>query len=287
MAYLTKSNSIKIISNIDFKQIGDLKGEVYIKPIYFFSTYEKNSILGLVELLKDPINFVREFYKPITIKDNLRFVFEGGQPAYHANPTCPRLNSSYKNFEIPNDIREKGKEEVVKFRNWFKENQYLLEKTDVFVARLHAAFGIMINPQSIDYDNSGVEIKENLNLQELEEKINYYLREASNYYNNSDKEKQNIIKRFSKHTFLAKSDIPLRDNDTRFSDDKIKEFLKQYDMHFKRPVKDLLIEYHRVKLNPELKFEGQLLVQLGFRPCAECHNNVNDIFDKESPQTIN
>jgi hypothetical protein len=53
MAYLTKSNSLKIIARIDFKQIGNLEGEVYIKPIYFFSDYEKNNLLGLKELLKD------------------------------------------------------------------------------------------------------------------------------------------------------------------------------------------------------------------------------------------
>ena len=46
MAYLTKSNSLKIIARIDFKQIGNLEGEVYKKPIYFFSDYEKNNLLS-------------------------------------------------------------------------------------------------------------------------------------------------------------------------------------------------------------------------------------------------
>ncbi len=276
MAYLTKSNSLKIIASIDFKQIGNLQGEVYKKPIYFFSDFEKNNLLGLKELLKDPETFIHEFYVPIENTDNLRYVYEGGKPAYHANPDCERLNSNYRNFEIPEEIRERGKEEVVKFRGWFKENQYLLEKPEIFVARLQMAFGVTMNPKSIDYENSGVVIQENLNLEELENRINKYIAEAGQYYNNADQEKKDIIRSFQKFTFLAYSKKSIQKNYTRFSDEALKKFLKQYDVHFKRPIKDLLIEYYRVLHNPDLKFEGNLLEQLGFRPCSSCHNQNTD-----------
>lgn len=292
MAYLTKSNSLKIIARIDFKQIGNLQGEVYKKPIYFFSDYEKNNLLGLKELLKDPETFIQEFYVPIENTDNLRYVYEGGKPAYHAKPDCDRLNSNYKNFEIPEEIREKGKDEVLKFRSWFKENQYLLEKPDVFVARLQMAFGVTMNPKAIDYENSGVEVKENLNLEELEKRINKFISDAGQYFNNADQEKKDIIRRFQKYTFLAYSNKDIQNNNTRFSDEALKKFLKQYDVHFKRPIKDLLIEYYRVLHNPDLKFEGNLLEQLGFRPCGSCHNensnnttteNNNEIEDDDLP----
>lgn len=276
MAYLTKSNSLKIIARIDFKQIGNLQGEVYKKPIYFFSDYEKNNLLGLKELLKDPETFIQEFYVPIENTDNLRYVYEGGKPAYHAKPDCERLNSNYRNFEIPEEIREKGKDEVLKFRSWFKENQYLLEKPDVFVERLQRFFDVTMNPKAIDYENSGVEVKENLNLEELEKRINKYISDAGQYFNNADQEKKDVIRRFQKHTFLAYSNKDIQNNNTRFSDETIKKFLKQYDVHFKRPIKDLLIEYYRVLHNPDLKFEGNLLEQLGFRPCGACHNENSD-----------
>lgn len=275
MAYLTKSNSLKIIARIDFKQIGNLEGEVYKKPIYFFSDYEKNNLLGLKELLKDPETFIQEYYVPIENTDNLRYVYEGGKPAYHSKPDCERLNSNYRNFEIPEEIREKGKEEVLRFRSWFKENQYLLEKPDVFVARLQMAFGVTMNPKAIDYENSGVEVKENLNLEELEKRINKFISDAGQYFNKADQEKKEIIRRFQKYTFLAYSNKDIQNNNTRFSDEAIKKFLKQYDVHFKRPIKDLLIEYYRVLHNPDLKFEGNLLEQLGFRPCGACHNDNN------------
>lgn len=277
MAYLTKSNSMKIIARIDFKKIGDLGGEVYKKPIYFFSNYERNNLLGLRELLKDPENFIKEYYIPIKTSDSMRYVYEGGNPSYHSKPDCERLNSNYKNFEIPEIVREKGKEEVASFRTWFKENQYLIDRPDVFVAKLQIAFGVIMNSKSIEYENSGVEIKENINLGELENKINQIISNAGQYYNKADEEKKDIINRYQKYTSIAYSQKDIQNNNTRFSDETIKKFLKQYDIHFKRPIKNLLIEYYKIKHNPELKFEGNLLEQLGFRPCAACHKDLADL----------
>lgn len=272
MAYLTKSNSLRIIAKIDFRQIGNLEGEVYKKPIYFFSNYEINNLLGLRELLKDPEKFIKEYYVPVENADSFRYVYEGSKPAYHSKPNCERLNSNYRNFEIPEEIRNRGAEEVQNFRTWFKKNQYLLEKIDVFVARLQIAFGVIMDPKSIDYKNSGVEVKENLNLEELEIRINKYISDAGKYFNQADNKKKEIIRRFQKNTYLAYSSKEIESNNTGFSDDVIKKFLKEYDAHFKRPIKDLLLEYYRVLHNPDLKFEGNLLEQLGFRPCGICHN---------------
>lgn len=282
MAYITKAKSLSIIRRIDDKKMGNLKGNVFEKPIYLFSNFEENILLAWKELLKDPEKFIKEYYIPIKNIDNLQYVFEGGKPAYHSTPKCIRLKSNFRNFEIPNEIREKGKEEAIKFRNWFKENQYLLEKPDVFVARLHSAFGVKVNPKAIDYENSGVEEIENLNLEELEKRINKYISEAGQYFNKQNQERKNIIRRFQKYTYLAYSKNVIRNNDTRFSDKAIKKYLKQYDEHFKQPLKKLLIEYYRVLYNPELKFEGHLLEQLGFKRCSNCMNepltpqNVND-----------
>lgn len=282
MAYITKSNSMRIIRSIDFKKIGNLSGEVYIKPIYFFSDFENNNLLGLKEFLKDPENFITNFYVPIEVKDNYRFVFEGNSPAYHEKPDCERLNSKYKNFEIPESIREKGKTEIDKFRKWFKENKDLIEKPEIFAARIHMNFGVNINPKTIERDNSGIEIKENLDLEQLESRINNIIHLAGQYYNNADEAKKEVIRKFQKLTFLAYSDKALYNNQTKYSDNAIKKFLAQYDSHFKRPIMDLLIEYYRVKHNPELKFEGKLLNQLGFKACVACHDNINLYDDEES-----
>ena len=40
---------------------------------------------------------------------------------------------------------------------------------------------------------------------------------------------------------------------------------------FKKPFKDLLLQYLMVKYNPDLKFDGLLLDQLGFKMCHNCY----------------
>jgi hypothetical protein len=270
MAYITVSNSFRILKNINFDKI-DLNGSVYKIPIYFLSYYEINRLLGIKELLKNPSDFISECYIEVENIDTLSYVYEGGTSAYHSKANCKILNSNYINFEIPELIKEKGKEEIFRFREWFKKNKYLLKDPEKFVFRLQMAFGVIMNTNSIDYGNSGISEKENLNLEELEKRIDNIISEAGQYFKNANEEKKEILKKYQKYTYLAYSKKRLKNNDSRFSDDTIKNFLKQYDNHFKKPIIDLLKEYYRVLYNPELKFDGDLLEQLGFRPCGCCH----------------
>ncbi len=147
MAFITKSNAKRIISKIDKNRLGNQKGDVYKKPIYFFSQYENNYLLGMKTLFSDPELFIEEYYVPIKNEDTLRYVYEGGKPAYHDCIKCKRLNSDFRNFLIPVEIRKRGKEEVDKFRNWFESNTDLLDKPDVFTARLHMAFNVVVIPK--------------------------------------------------------------------------------------------------------------------------------------------
>lgn len=256
-----------------------MKGKVYRKPVYFFNRIEKQHLISFQEFLKSPESFINEYYEPIITKDTLTYVYEGGKPAYHLSQNCPKLNSNYTNFSIPIAIREKGKQKVEEYRKWFKANQYLLDKPDdVFEMRVERMFGkISFDKEKID--NSGIVEFENLNLNELESKIDYYLSEAGRYFKTSSDEKKEIISKFQKHTYLAYSEKEFQNN-TRFSDEAIRNFLKKYDKNFKLPTKELLKEYYRVKYNPQLKFEGDLLEQLGFKLCNVCSkNNFEDNFD--------
>src|SRR5690606_19298990 len=99
--------------------------------------------------------------------------------------------------------------------------------------------------------------------------------EAGRYYYASAKNKI-ILGKYSKSAFLGYSADPLKDNDTGFSDEEVKHFLREYDKTYKRPLKKLLIEYYRVKLNPDLELKGFLLDQLGFKPCGKCYNESDE-----------
>ena len=67
--------------------------------------------------------------------------------------------------------------------------------------------------------------------------------------------------------------------------------MKDYHNNYKLPIRNLLIEYYRIKLNPELMFSETLLDALGFRKCSSCYharvnvditnnwNNINDLLN--------
>lgn len=276
MAYITVTNSKKLLRKLDLKKFEDLLGDVYKKDIYFFSKREKSMLIGIRELLKDPENFVVEFYNPVKVIDTFKYIFEEQQPAYHVDSLCERLQSNFQNFELPEEIKAKGEEEIKDFRKWFKQNSYTLEKPDVFFMRLKARWGIETNPKAIEYINSGADDISNLNLEELENKIDDLLRLAGKYYRENP-DKQQLIKRFGQLTFLAYINGDIYKNDKGLNDESLKDFLRYYDLTFKQPVRELLIQYYRVLHNPEMTFEGFLLEKLNFKPCGLCHGEKTSI----------
>lgn len=263
-------------------------GDVYKMPIYFFSSYEKNVLLGVKKLFENPEEFVREYYVPIVREDKLQFVFEGGKPAFHCDAACERLNSNYVNFEIPEALKSRARDQggldnemkfVQEFRVWFKKYMHLIkeDKKEEFVKTLDARFNYTIDPKGIEIGNSGHDVKENLDLPQLEQRIDELIRQAGKFYKDNP-DKQQILKRFSKYAwYFSRPHVEIKNNDTDLSDEELKAFLNQYDHNFKTPLKALLIEYYRILHNPDLKFEGRLLEALGFQKCRNCHREEDVI----------
>lgn len=268
MAYVTLANTNKIIYNSDIQSL-NLEGEIYKMRIYFLSSYEANALLAIQELLKDPENYFNEIYVPYKASDTFSYIYEGQLPAYHKYSCCPRLQSDYQNFEIPSDIKEKGPEIIQEFRDWFETVKHL--KGDVFAMRLQIKWGIETNPKLINRENSGSIAKENFTIEELEEKIDNLIKAAGRFYYKSKKHTI-ILKRFSKYTYLAYKEDDLSNNNTDYSNEEIKDLLRYYDDKFKKPLKKYLIEFYRLKFNPNIKMEGYFLERLGFLPCRHCHD---------------
>jgi hypothetical protein len=275
-AIITKSNLNSIISSLD--EIGQIdsidNNTIYKWPVYFLSPIELKKITRQREFLKDPENILKVYKKRVTV-DSKQFIFEGAKPSYHTYSDCQNLKSKYNNYEIPQEIKDRGDDEIYKFRTWFKQNQnYLEEKPDLFIFKLKIAFNLGVLPSAVVYDNSGITEIDNLNLNDLESRIDNILKLAGSFYTDNP-DKQTILKRFQKYTFLAYSKNPIKNNDTQLSDDELKSLLFEYDMKFKKPFKELLLQYYMVKFNPELKFNGLLLEQLGFKICQNCLNLDN------------
>jgi hypothetical protein len=286
MAYITLANANNIVYKGKLDGL-DLSGELYKVQIRFFSNYEKSALLAIQELLRDPEKYFDEIYIPFVAKDTFRYIYEGKKPAYHKEVDCERLTSDYENFEIPAAIQEQGPEVVIEFRRWFETVKHLLLKPDVFVARLQLRWGIVTNPKSINHVNSGFAEVENYSIEVVESLIDRTLKDAGRFYYQCSKNTI-ILKKYSQLTYLAYKEEPLYRNDTGYADVEVKKFLKHYDELFKRPLKRLLIEYYRLKFNPDIKMEGYLLERLGFKPCSYCYEDgyESDVPTSKKDQVI-
>lgn len=268
MAFITSYNTHKIVTRNNFKNV-NLSGQVYRFKLYMFSKYEENCLLAIQELMKNPENYFKHIYDPIVINDSKKYVYKEHQPAYHIDKDCKRLHSDFTNFELPQEIKERGDLEIERFRKWFSENQYLLETPDVFVMRLKLAFGISYNPKSIIYENSGFAEVKNYSVEELENKIDFHIKEAGRYFYAEEKNTK-ILRAFGKVSGRAFLDIPLEGNYTGYSEYEVKHFLKDYHRKYKLPIRKLLIEYYRIKFNLNLKFAQNYMEVLGFKKCECC-----------------
>jgi hypothetical protein len=225
--------------------------------------------LALQKLIADPEEFLTSYYKPIEKKDSFTLVFEGKAPAFHHAANCERLNSNYNNFLIPEKIKRQGKTAILGFRNWFKENQTLLDKPDVFAMRFHLKWGYELNPKNIQYENSGISEFEDFSPKEIEEKIDELLKKAGKMY----KENTIILSNYNKYSYLGFSKEPLKDNKTGFSDDEVKKVLRVFELEIKKKIMPMIISYYRVTLNKDLNLHENVLKQLGFVPCRNCCKN--------------
>lgn len=268
MAFITSYNTHKIVTRNNFKNV-NFAGQVYRFKLYMFSKYEENCLLAIQELMKNPENYFKHIYDPIVIFDSKKYVYKEHQPAYHTDKDCKRLHSDFTNFELPQEIKERGDLEIERFRKWFMENKYLLEDPEQFVFRLEKAFKIKYNPRAINYENSGFDKLKNYSVEELENKIDSLVKEAGRYFYAEEKNTK-ILKAFGKVSGRAFLDIPLEGNFTGYSEDEVIEFLKEYHKKYKLPIRKLLIEYYRIKFNPDLKFAENYMEVLGFKKCECC-----------------
>lgn len=241
MPHITISNSKKILRQLDVTKFDSIEEGIYKWDIYFFNKKENANLKGLREFLRDPTKFTLKYYHPIEVVDSYKYIYPESQPSYHKDNTCIRLKSNFRNAEIPVAIQQKGKEEVIQFRDWYKKTQFKDNDTKDFIYKLQIRFPYVgeINPKTIDYANSGTIEKKNYSLTELEKEIDLLLRAAADYFK-SNTELQPIIKRYQKLTFLGYVYGDLFSNDSGLNDDELKKILRNYHEKFKAPVRDLL-----------------------------------------------
>ncbi|MCA2494073.1 hypothetical protein R7P75_23810 [Vibrio sp. 2175-1] len=269
--FLTKGNLGSIVSTFSDPHLKLDIDDLYKSNLRdILSIPELNLLYFTREAFKDFDSFISR-YEKIKKRDTKTYVFEGGAPAFHYSPNCDRLSADFENFLIPVEIKYKGDKEIEKFRKFYKENKYLLSHNEsLFITRLEAQFLLKNPPKKIDHHNSGIAEIHNYNLADLEKEIDNLLLNA-NIFRNSSEEIKKKIKNLGYGTHKVKE---AKDRSSP---------LYTWHHNFKGKLKILLTEYFRVKFNPELSFNGDLLIELGFVPCSQCSSHFT-AFDNAGEQ---
>lgn len=285
MPFVTEYNT-----NLVFKKlIGEIPDNIrnwqpYKKSIYFLNRLDKTNLFYFKKFCENPIENIDSIYKAVEVVDKKVFVYEGSQPSYHKYENCDRLSSNFVNYRIPERIKEKGGEEIKKYRAWFKENESIFsERPEIYQMRLHTKFGIIESIQKVDYKNSGNVYKENLTLQDIDKRIDSLLYNAAEFYKR-DKKRQVVIKRFGTATFLGFKDEEIDNNDTGYSDDELKRILRLYHDLFVEPTIYYLKEFFKTFYNVDIEINEKIFEALSFKKCGYCYSGK---YEKESNRLTN
>jgi hypothetical protein len=227
-----------------------------LKPL--FNQQELALLSVFQEMCENPEQAFSSYKKLQNNYSSEKYVFQNGVPAYHADKRCELLHNDYFNLEMPVEIKNRGKAEIVRFRKFCKENRELIhEENPLVLIKLEAQFFLKNPPTKIAAKNSGVTQFDNMDLQQLEAEIDGLLFDAEKF------------RYKDQSTFMT-----VRDHGYGSSrlDEAKDPSSPLYEWHnkYKVPIKDLLMHYFRVRFNPELAFSGHLLDQLGFKPCSKC-----------------
>jgi hypothetical protein len=291
--FITRSNFIRITSKVKLTE-DDVKQAIYKKKIFFFNQIDEKKILSVKQFLVNAEDGVYEFVEKGFLPDTYSFVNEESRHAkYHTNKSCEGLHATYKDYEIPVEIKYRTGESKVdvkrveEFRKWFKQEDIqnlFLKDPKKFVERLQIKFNLQNPPKPVEMGGNGVQGIKTLSEKELEAEIDKLISAASEHYRSSTKVNSILVDHgLSKNTYWVTSK-KYREMEitcycikckkglqtTGYSDAEVREVLLEFYNKIKRPIINYLIDYWIIKLNPGLNFDKNILEQLEFKPCNLC-----------------
>lgn len=174
-AYVTRHNFSRI-SSFYLQPDGDISIDKIFSVIYeknlseFLNQKEATRIYLQKQIIDKNFQSVRVVKKEFT-RD---YTFSVTPPKFHKDKDCVFLKADFSNYLVPPAIKALGEEKVREFQEFCESHKKEFEgkPDDVFWARVGVKFNIHINPERVDYYNSGIENIEKISIDDLREKIN-------------------------------------------------------------------------------------------------------------------
>lgn len=200
-----------------------------------------------------------------------KFIFESGAPKYHTSSSCETLTRDFDNFEIPEEIRLRGENEINAFKDFAKANRKLLGegKEDIFLLRLQNQFNLKSRIDKVSFPNSGkIDMPMqhgHAHLSEIIAKIEVTIEILNSF--TATEEGRHAIKKlmYAPQRILYDEEISLSD-------------IERTLLETKRDLINLILQYHTQKnMGGTTTFSASLLEFYGFKPCGICCKENIDV----------
>lgn len=269
--YISQSNLNRVINRVKGENL--YLGDLYNADIQFCLSNAETGFLGKAKTFFLSADRLSLMFDPIEITDNLSFIFASQTPAYHLSNQCQRLNSNWFNYYVPIEVRNRGVQEVLRFRKFISES---IKRDNLYLGHpaltiaLKAEFKILdTNFGRVEKNNSGVvafgDELEKANLEYITYALDTIYKELSVF-----KDQSNIHKKIYDMRYFDPNKIKRL---TKFSSPEEKEIAEQFAELKAKLIIALVESYKKENDFDQNMVEEDLLIQLGFHKCSACRDN--------------
>jgi len=274
--YITTSNFKKLVYRSEMRIETDIS-EIYRKAYDkadlspYISHKEAQTIRKGVLFLKQTdehlVSLQKRHQANIQRLKNLEspsnFLFVAGAPKYHVDDTCETLSNDFDNFEVPEEILNRNKEDLKKFREFGVKNRKLLTegKEDLFLRSLKTTFNLKSDISRVVLPNSGktsfYRPSELSGVDDVISQIEQLIERMENLRNTVEGEM--VFKKY----IYASTKILISDKNLSVTARDLLEV--------KRNLINLVLQYNAINNERgDMTFSASLLELFGFKPCGKC-----------------
>ena len=271
--YITNFNLNRITKRVDIDEqlISDIFKNIDINSC--LSREEREDLQKAATFFKKSVLGVKIEFHPIeAIKDTGTWLNEHNTAAFHLNADCPRLNAKWVNFYLPEEVRNKGKAAIDRFRKLVKskmtedgtiadESFILFLKVEFEIGDLHFGRLERDNSSAVNFSDS----LECLSLDDLKTQIDSLLQQISEFSSKSNLHKKIYDLRYWDSYKLKRIE--------KNRDKEEKELADEFANLKSRLVTSIMIFTKKANHFDQENLDEQILLELNFKKCSECFKN--------------
>jgi len=193
------------------------------------------------------------------------YVFKINPPKFHYDKDCAFFKSDFKNYLVPPVIEALGADKVAEFQEYCADVKWDYENkpADIFWAQVGVKFRVSINPETVEYENSGVQDVAKMTIDHLRNQIDESFSQCLAMLESEDSGKVLTQFRYAPHLDAALRNIS-------DANAKLKKTVEEF-FKLKWSIIDMLFELYKKECSEtHYILPIDLMTSLGLEACKGC-----------------